>query len=84
MKHRYWLFALAGGIDAQRLTMIKAIETWPKELQDQLTIPEKHEIPYSQEKYEKLKVQAEKEQKEREKEAQESLDKVTERIAPTE
>jgi len=83
MKHRYWLFALAGGIDAQRLTMIKAIQTWPKELQDQVIIPEKHEIAYSQEKFETLKIQAEKEQKVREAEAEEKLNKVTEQIVPT-
>jgi len=82
MKHRYWLFALAGGIDAQRLTMIKAIETWPQSLKDKVIIPEKHEISYSQEKFEKLKVQAEKEQKVREKEAEESLNKITEQIVP--
>jgi len=82
MKHRYWLFALAGGIDAQRLTMLKAIETWPKKLKEQVVIPEKHEISYSQEKFEKLKVQAEKEQEIREKEAEENLNKITEQVVP--
>ena len=28
MKHRYWLFSLAGGIQAVRDTILQAINTW--------------------------------------------------------
>jgi len=80
MKHRYWLFSLAGGIDAQRTIMQRAIETWPSELKDQLNIPIKKELEYDQEKYNRLKQQAEQEQDEKTTKAKAGLDNVLKQL----
>ncbi|MDD2950041.1 MAG: motility associated factor glycosyltransferase family protein [Sulfuricurvum sp.] len=44
MQHRYWLFSLAGGLNAIRDTIIRATEGWPEELKNQIVIPEKKEF----------------------------------------
>lgn len=54
LAHRYWLFTFAGGIDAERQIVIRAVETWPEELRKQIIIPNKKEIPRDEEKYAKL------------------------------
>lgn len=41
MAHRYWLFAFAGQIDAERQILIRAVETWPQEIQKRIVIPER-------------------------------------------
>lgn len=80
MKHRYWLFVVAGGFDAQRLVMEKTVKTWPKELQDKIIIPKKKEIEVDQEKYEMLKQKSEDELLETERKIKENLDKALEKI----
>jgi hypothetical protein len=54
MQHRYWLFSVAGSINAERLTVIRALEAWPAEMKEKIVIPVKKEIEVDQEKYEKL------------------------------
>ena len=54
MAHRYWLFTLAGYINAIRLTILRAIGKWPKEMLEQIVVPSKKEIPVDKEKYEAL------------------------------
>jgi len=63
MQHRYWLFSLAGGIQAIRDTIIRSTLTWDKNLQNKLIIPEKKELPIDEKKFNKLKKIVEKEQK---------------------
>ncbi len=55
LQHRYWLFIVAGGLDATRTTIVRAIEQWPESLQKQITVPNKKEIAIDLEKYEALK-----------------------------
>lgn len=43
MAHRYWLFSFAGQINAEREVIIRAIKTWPKDIQSRIIIPEKKE-----------------------------------------
>ncbi|WP_024955481.1 motility associated factor glycosyltransferase family protein [Sulfurospirillum arcachonense] len=62
MQHRYWLFSLAGGIQAVRDTIIQATLTWDKNLQSKLIIPNKKEIPIDKKKFNELKAIVEKEQ----------------------
>ena len=76
MKHRYWLFVVAGGLEGQRMTMQRAIENWPEDLKSQIIIPQKKEVEVDQEKYERLKVLAQKEQAEREEKMKENFNKL--------
>ncbi|HQS66669.1 MAG TPA: DUF115 domain-containing protein [Sulfuricurvum sp.] len=62
MRHRYWLFVIAGGIDAQFGTIVKAIEQWSPELLEHITIPQKRSLSVDHEKYEYLKAKALKEE----------------------
>lgn len=62
MRHRYWLFVFAGGLDAQFLTIVRAIQEWPAELLDQIVIPEKRVLDVDQAKYEAMKEKAMKEE----------------------
>lgn len=55
MNHRYWLFIIAGGIDATRVTILRAIESWPEELRERIVKRSKKEIEVDVEKYEALK-----------------------------
>ena len=80
MKHRYWLFVVAGGFEAQRLVMEKTIRTWPKVIQDKIIIPKKKEIEIDTEKYEMLKQKSEDELLETERKIKENLDKALEKI----
>lgn len=59
MLHRYWLFSLAGSINAERMTIIRAVETWPLQMKEQIVVPEKKEIEIDQEKYQVLLNKAE-------------------------
>ena len=43
MKHRYWLFSLAGGLQAVRDTIVQATQTWDEDLQKKIIIREKEE-----------------------------------------
>ncbi|MCK9371609.1 MAG: DUF115 domain-containing protein [Sulfuricurvum sp.] len=54
LAHRYWLFTFAGGIDAEREIVLRAIQSWPEELQKQVIIPKKREIAIDEAKYEEL------------------------------
>lgn len=54
MQHRSWLFSLAGAINAERLTVLRAVETWDDEMKEKIIIPEKKEIEVDQKKYEEL------------------------------
>lgn len=58
MRHRYWLFVFAGGLDAQFTTIIRAIQEWPSELLDKIIIPKKRLLKVDQEKYELMKEKA--------------------------
>ncbi len=60
MQHSYWLFALAGGIQAVRDTIMSAVKTWDEELQSRITVPEKKVIPIDQKKYSYLLKKAKK------------------------
>ncbi len=60
MAHRLWLFSLAGGLNEEREVLLKAIQTWPKELQDQIVVPEKKQIAVDEEKYKHLKALSDK------------------------
>ncbi len=55
MAHRLWLFSLAGGLNEERETIIKALSTWPIELKKKIVIPEKVRIEVDEEKYNRLK-----------------------------
>ena len=56
LAHRYWLFTFAGGIDAEREIIMRAVETWPEDLKKQIIIPTKKEIVRDEEKYQQLMV----------------------------
>lgn len=43
MAHRYWLFSFAGQINAEREVIIRAIQTWPEEIQSRVIIPNKND-----------------------------------------
>jgi len=62
MRHRYWLFVIAGGLDAQFTTITRALLEWPKELQERIIIPKKRELEIDTEKYAHLKEKALREQ----------------------
>ncbi|HEX5329003.1 motility associated factor glycosyltransferase family protein [Sulfuricurvum sp.] len=47
MAHRYWLFAFAGQINAEREIIQRAILTWPEEIQSRIVIPVKDDIEVS-------------------------------------
>ncbi len=64
MAHRLWLFYLAGGLNEERETILKAIKSWPHELQEQIIIPSKKQIDVDEEKYHELKAVSEKLDKE--------------------
>jgi len=81
MKHRYWLFVFAGGLDAQRETVIKSISKWPKEYLDHIIIPKKKEHDYDEEKYNRLVEKSKKEQEQRESQMKESLDNIADQLA---
>ena len=80
MKHRYWLFVVAGGFEAQREVMTKTVKTWPDEMQKEIIIPEKKEIEINQEKYELLKARSEEERTAAEKKMKETLDNAIDSI----
>jgi hypothetical protein len=73
MRHRYWLFVIAGGLDAQFTTITRALEEWPSELRELIIIPNKRELEVDVEKYERLKERALYEQDIREKNFKELL-----------
>lgn len=54
LAHRYWLFTFAGGIDAEREIILRAIETWPENLKNQIIVPTKKEIVRDEAKYQEL------------------------------
>lgn len=58
MRHRYWLFVFAGGLDAQYTTILRAIEKWPHDILDQIIIPTKRILQVDQEKYDLMKEKA--------------------------
>lgn len=58
MRHRYWLFVFAGGLNGQFTTVVRAIQTWPDHLREQVVIPAKRSIEIDQAKYEKMKEKA--------------------------
>lgn len=65
LAHRYWLFTFAGGIDAEREIILRAIETWPEELKKQIIVPTKKEIVRDEEKYQTLMVKFKEQMNER-------------------
>lgn len=81
MKHRYWLFLFAGGLDAQRDTIAKSISSWPKEYLDKIIIPEKKEHEYDEEKYHRLIEKAKIEEEKIKAEMQEGLDSITSQLS---
>lgn len=76
MRHRYWLFVIAGGLDAQFTTITRALQEWPNELQELIVIPNKRELEIDVEKYERLKEKALREQDIQEKNFKELLTSV--------
>ena len=63
MQHTYWLFSLAGGIQAIRDTILQASMTWNSELQKRLIVPNKKEFPIDEKKFKKLQKLVEEKQK---------------------
>ena len=61
MKHRYWLFSLAGGLQAVRDTILQAADTWDASLRQRLIVPVKKEFPVDEEKVKMLEKKAQKE-----------------------
>lgn len=59
MQHRYWLFSLAGGLQAIRDTILQATKTWDSNLKNRLVAPIKKEIPIDEKKYQALKKKVE-------------------------
>ncbi|MGD9970915.1 MAG: 6-hydroxymethylpterin diphosphokinase MptE-like protein [Sulfuricurvum sp.] len=55
LRHRYWLFIVAGGLDATRLTLLRATDQWPEHLRSQIKRPTKKEIAIDEEKFQMLK-----------------------------
>lgn len=55
LNHRYWLFIIAGGLDATRVTILRAVESWPEELRSRIIQRSIKEIEVDLEKYEALK-----------------------------
>jgi hypothetical protein len=58
MRHRYWLFVFAGGLDSQYMTILRAIEEWPQDILNQIVIPQKRIVKVDQEKYDLMKKKA--------------------------
>ncbi|MFH0708566.1 MAG: 6-hydroxymethylpterin diphosphokinase MptE-like protein [Pseudomonadota bacterium] len=54
LAHRYWLFTFAGGIDAEREIIIRAVETWSDDWKQQIVYPVKKEIIRDEVKYQEL------------------------------
>jgi len=81
MKHRYWLFLFAGGLDAQRVTIAKSISHWPQDYLDEIIIPKKKEHDYDEEKYQRLVKKSKIEEARIKAEMQNNLDSITSQLS---